>query len=61
MSRFKTGDIVEYWKGLRRGAPSGEAQISSMGMVDGRPVAYLVGVSGGVALTHLNPKQEVRP
>jgi len=61
MSRFKTGDVVEYWKGLRRGAPSGEARINSLGMVGGMPVAYLERVSGCIALTHLNPKQEVRP
>lgn len=53
------GQTVRYWKGLRRGVYSGTAKVISIGDLSGTPVAWLEGVSGCIACTHLQPVPEI--
>jgi hypothetical protein len=49
-----TGTRVRYWKGAKRGAPSGEAVTRGKAtLMCNVPVAWLEGVSGCIALSHV--------
>lgn len=52
------GQTVQYWKGIRRGEPTGTAKVTGVGDLCGTPVAWLEGVSGCIAYTHLQPVPE---
>lgn len=47
------GLIVRYWKGARRGEPSGTSTVTSVGDIGGIRVVWLEGVSGCIAHTHI--------
>lgn len=51
------GDNVNYWAGLRRGNPTGTAKVTKLGDMSGTPVAWLEGVNGCIAATHLERLQ----
>ena len=49
------GTPVRYWLGAKSGSPSGTAKVRGPAFLAGghTPVVWLVGVSGYVALTHV--------
>lgn len=55
---MKVGQLVKYWKGIKRGEPTGIAKIQVISLKHennfGCDVAWLEGVSGGcVAFSHI--------
>lgn len=51
------GTDVRYWKGVKRGEPTGVAAVRAPAELFGghTPSVWLEGVSGCVALTHVEP------
>jgi hypothetical protein len=47
------GDRVRYWKGAKRGEPSGEGAIRMEGVMGGADVVWISGCSGCVAVSHV--------
>jgi hypothetical protein len=53
------GTPVTYWPGVREGAGIESVTRSGVWFVCGQPVVLVEGYSGGVALTHIEPRVEV--
>jgi hypothetical protein len=48
----KPGTEVRYWKGEKKGSPSGVATVYEVGDIGGLPVVWLEGVRGCIAVSH---------
>lgn len=52
---MKRGDLVRYWKGIKRGPATGEGVIRLEGVVGGHDVVWISGCAGCIAVSHCEP------
>ena len=52
---MKKGDRVKYWKGAKRGPPSGEGVIYAEGVMGVADVVWITGCAGCIAVSHVEP------
>jgi len=51
--KHQIGDIVNYWRGVKDGEPSGKGAITDIGEISGTQVVWIKGCRGCVAVSHI--------
>jgi hypothetical protein len=53
METIKVGDRVKYWRGVKRGEPSGTSRVREVGTMGKAHVVWLDGEAACIAMTHV--------
>lgn len=60
-TRYPVGTPVEFWPGERSGVGfTSTTRTPAWPLGDGRPVVSIEGVTGGIALTHVQPTHDAQ-